>query len=70
MSTRNAERIPGPHRNAGDRTEGATGATTIAWNEGWSVRSVRSRAQGLRLTALRVVSLGLRAQGLGFRVEG
>jgi hypothetical protein len=30
MSTRNAERMPGPHRNAGDSTEGATGATTIA----------------------------------------
>eukprot|EP00740_Mantoniella_antarctica_P004761 CAMPEP_0181357018 /NCGR_PEP_ID=MMETSP1106-20121128/4728_1 /TAXON_ID=81844 /ORGANISM="Mantoniella antarctica, Strain SL-175" /LENGTH=80 /DNA_ID=CAMNT_0023469835 /DNA_START=458 /DNA_END=700 /DNA_ORIENTATION=+ len=33
MSTRNAERIPGPHRNAGDRTEGATGATTIAMKQ-------------------------------------
>lgn len=30
MSTRNAERIPGPQRNAGDSTDGATGATTMA----------------------------------------
>ena len=30
MSTRNALKIPGPHRNAGDITEGASGATRMA----------------------------------------